>query len=61
MTERIRHLTEQTNGKEPLDITEYKEKKEQLQEEKNQVERQGNEIYHLVTTNEEAKKIAKAL
>ncbi|CDE45063.1 exonuclease SbcCD C subunit [Clostridium sp. CAG:411] len=61
LTERIRHLTEQTKGKEPLDITEYKEKKEQLQEEKNQVERQGNEIYHLVTTNEEAKKMGKAL
>lgn len=61
LTERIRHLTEQTAGKEPLDITEYKEKKEQLQEEKSLVERQGNEIYHLVTTNEEAKKIGKAL
>ena len=55
--ERIKHLMEQTAGKKPLDVESYKEQQNALLVQKNEIEKQGNELYHFVTTNDEAKKI----
>lgn len=61
LKEQCNSLTEQTKGTTPVDLTRFKSRAEEMEQQKKQWEQMENQIYHLVTTNEEAKQTAEGL
>lgn len=61
LKEQCNSLEEQTKHTEPIDIEQFKQEEANMEQQKKQWEQQENQMYHLVTTNEEAKKAAEQL
>ena len=61
LKEQRNSLDEQTKDTTPVNIAQFKQQEQNMEQQKIQWEQQENQIYHLVTTNEEAKEEADRL
>lgn len=61
LKEQYNSLEEQTKDTTYIDLAQFKTKEQEMKEQKRQWEQQENEMYHLVTTNEEAKEEVEGL
>lgn len=61
LKEQCNSLEEQTKDTKPVEYTRFKDKAQEMEQQKKQWEQMENQMYHLVTTNEEAKREAEKL
>lgn len=61
LKEQCNSLMEQIKDTAPVDLTQFKRKEQEMEQQKKQWEQMENQIYHLVISNEEAKQTAEEL